>query len=239
MNSRNISEALVYLDDKYIEEAVCYRRKNNILTLKRCGAAAACVAVVLIGVFTLSGLHFDADAVTLSNGKEIVFYRAETGSGQQNIDIGFKIHSVPLTDVEEKMIFPGLDVNANKIIAENDNSLNNNTAEDELIGVEGKIGNIKIVISVSEDKSLLDTVVEGTEKKSAIGETTVRAGYYLSEKNSHKERNVIYYAYFKISDSMCYVENAGSEAQSENIKNELADVIEKLIYDCNLDYLPQ
>ena len=70
----------------------------------------------------------------------------------------------------------------------------------ELIGFEGQVGNVKVIISTS-DVQLLDTVIVGTEKVSEINGITIVAGYFVTDPNSRGEQNAIYYATFEIGRS--------------------------------------
>lgn len=58
---------------------------------------------------------------------------------------------------------------------------------------------------------------------------SVTAGYFVTDRNSVGAQNAIYYAAFKLGDSMIYVENAGAKTESEAVKNDLAAIIQKLI----------
>lgn len=104
----------------------------------------------------------------------------------------------------------------------------------ELIGFEGQVGNVKVIISTS-DVQLLDTVIVGTEKVSEINGITIVAGYFVTDPNSRGEQNAIYYATFEIGDCKVYLENGGMKDDSETIKNQLAEVIQKLTENGNLD----
>ncbi len=87
----------------------------------------------------------------------------------------------------------------------------------ELIGFEGKIENAKVVISTT-DIALLDTKIVGSEESREVNGTSVTAGYFVTDRNSVGEQNVIYYATFKLGDSTVYVENAGAKTESESVK---------------------
>lgn len=104
----------------------------------------------------------------------------------------------------------------------------------ELIGFEGKIENAKVVISTT-DIALLDTKIVGSEESSEVNGTSVTAGYFVTDRNSVGEQNVIYYATFKLGDSTVYVENAGAKTESESVKNDLATIIQELINNGALD----
>lgn len=56
MNSKNFSEAMSLLDNKYIDEALRYRSKRKINSWLKFGAAAACLCLVVGGALTVIGL---------------------------------------------------------------------------------------------------------------------------------------------------------------------------------------
>lgn len=64
---------------------------------------------------------------------------------------------------------------------------------------------------------------------------TLVAGYFVTDPNSRGEQNAIYYATFEIGDCKVYLENGGMKDDSETIKNQLAEVIQKLTENGNLD----
>ena len=57
----------------------------------------------------------------------------------------------------------------------------------ELIGFEGNIGNIKMVISTTKI-SLLDTEISGNKEISTVNGTSVIAGYFVTDPNSNGEQ---------------------------------------------------
>ena len=75
----------------------------------------------------------------------------------------------------------------------------------------------------------------GSEESSEVNGTSVTAGYFVTDRNSVGEQNVIYYATFKLGDSTVYVENAGAKTESESVKNDLATIIQELINNGALD----
>ena len=77
--------------------------------------------------------------------------------------------------------------------------------------------------------------IVGSEESSEVNGTSVTAGYFVTDRNSVGEQNVIYYATFKLGDSTVYVENAGAKTESESVKNDLATIIQELINNGALD----
>lgn len=56
MNSKNFSEALNLLDNKYVDEAIGYRSKRKVNGWLKFGAAAACLCLVVGGTLTVINL---------------------------------------------------------------------------------------------------------------------------------------------------------------------------------------
>ena len=87
MNTKQFSEAMSEVDDKYIEEAIRYRRKNKKRSWVKWGALAACLALVLAISIPMAILQ---EKIALSNNSvgvtvkyaNIPFYFG-TGSGSQ------------------------------------------------------------------------------------------------------------------------------------------------------------
>ena len=214
------------LDSKYIEEALHYKKKAKNSGWFKWGAMVACftvVTILCIGVFQ-SGLIGDrTEIVTLDNGNEIVFVKSDMVAG--SLDIAIDVTTRQLTEEEITIIFPNLPVTANAIYSVDNTSAGGSK---ELVGFEGNIENVKMVISTS-DVQLLDAIVVGNEASTEVNGTNVTAGYFMTDPNSKGERYVIYYATFQFGDSTVYVENAGAKSESERVKNVLAAIIQQLI----------
>lgn len=214
------------LDSKYVDEAINYKKKAKKPIWAKWRAVAACfVAVAILGVGLFqSGLFGNrTDIATLNNGDKIIFVKSDHVGG--SLDLAVDITTKQLTENEAEALFPGLSVTANAIFQNNNMDAGNSQ---ELIGFEGQIGNIKVIISTS-NVQLLDTVIDGTEENTEINGVTITAGYFVTDPNSKGEQNAIYYATFEIDSCKVYLENAGTKADSETTKNQLAEVIQKLI----------
>ena len=234
MKKKIISDAVTNISSEYIEKAADYtvaRKKSKSLWVKL-GTMAACFAVVValgVGVFQ-SGLFGNrTDIATLNNGDKITFEQTDTLGG--SLSLALDVTTKPLTEDEAVALFADLPVTANAIFKNSDMDAG---ASQELIGFEGQIGNVKAVISTS-DVQLLDTVIVGAEETSEINCVSVVAGYFITEPNSKGEQNAIYYATFELGSCKIYLENAGTKGNSETTKNQLAEVIQKLIENGELD----
>lgn len=235
MNSKKFSEAISELDSKYVDEALNYKKDAKKPGWVKWGAAAACFAVIAVlgvGVFQSGLFGNKTDIATLENGTEIVFVKSEMTASSINID--GEVTTRQLTEDEIAALFPNLPVTAHAIFKTSDMDAGNSP---ELIGFEGNIGNIKMVVSTSAVQ-LLDTVIVGTEENTEINDITIAAGYFVTDPNSKGEQNTIYYATFEIDGCKIYLENAGTKADSETTKNQLAEVIQKLIENGELDITP-
>ena len=223
MNVKKFSDAMGELDSKYVEEALGYRRKARKPGWVKWGALAACLAIAAVLGVMQSGLFGEkTDAVTLESGEALVFTRADT-MGTTSLDLAGSITTRELTAEEAAAVFPGLTVTGHATFLARDPD-----AAPELVGLEGQIGEIKMVIATS-DVQLLDTVVEGDEEPSEVLGTTVTAGYFLTDRNSSGERYAIYYADFEIGGCQVYLENAGPESDRETIKTQLAEAVETMV----------
>ena len=56
MNSKNFSDAMNLLDNKYVDEAIGYKRKRKVTGWLKFGAAAACLCLVVGGALTITNL---------------------------------------------------------------------------------------------------------------------------------------------------------------------------------------
>lgn len=219
MNAKKFSDAMSELDGRYVEEALDYKKKVKQPAWVRWGAAAACFAVITVlgvGVFQSGLFGNKTEIATLDNETEIVFVKSKTAVSSLHLD--GNVTTRKLTEEELAILFPNLPVTAHAVFGDNK----------ELIGIEGNIGNAKMVISTT-DISLLDTVIVGIEGMSTVNGISVTAGYFVTDRNSVGAQNAIYYAAFKLGDSMIYVENAGAKTESEAVKNDLAAIIQELI----------
>ena len=227
MNTKIFSDAMSEIDTKYVDEALGYKKKAQKSIWAKLGAVAACLAAVVVlaaGVFQSGLLGSKTDIAALDNGNEIVFVKSKTAASSLQLQLDADVTTRELTQEETQALFPSLPVTARAVFASGKG----------LIGLEGRIGNTKMVISTA-DISLLDTVIDGAEKISTVNGISVIAGYFVTDRNSVGKQNAIYYATFKLGDSTVYVENAGDRSESENVKNDLSHIIQELINNGELD----
>ncbi len=233
MKEKEISKlynSITNVDNQFIEEAQT-KKKKKIGWLKGAAMAACFVAVTVLGVGLFQSGLFNShtDIATLNNGDKIVFVKSDNVGGSLALDVDATTRS--LTEDETSALFPGLSITANAIFRNSDMDTG---SSQELIGFEGKIGNVKIIISTS-DVQLLDTKIVGAEETSEINGTSITAGYFVTDPNSNGKQNAIYYATFEMGNCKVYLENADTKDNSETTKNQLAEVIQKLIENGELD----
>lgn len=223
MNAKMFSEAIGEVGDRYYEEAARYEHRRKKSVWLKWGTIAAClVMAVVLGVGILR-LRSSEDTVTLENGETIIFGKSNVGECSLVFD--FDIISRDLTGEELERLFPNLSVTAYAHF---------NASNNQLVGLRGKIGDIRLIVSRA-DVNLLDTIIVGEEKSCEINGVPVTAGYFVTKPNSKGVKTVVYNADFTMGNTRMYVENAGPEYERETVKNELADVIEALINNGELD----
>ncbi len=224
MREKRILRALGQVDSQYIKEAEPMNKTNKKANWQKWGSIAACfalVAVIGIGIFQSRLFGTKTDIATLENGEKITFVKNDIHASSMDLDVTTRA----LSDEEIKMLFADLPITANAYF---------DTGNHKIIGFEGEIGDVKLVVSASGTK-LLDAVIEGSEYTSTVGDTSVAAGYFVTNANSQGMKTVIYYASFDIGENSVYVEYSGAENESDAVKNELADTILKLIENGEFD----
>lgn len=231
MNTKKFSDAMGEIDEKYVNEAILYQqqKKKNSRWIKWTSIAACFVFIAVLGIGALQGwFGRNNDIAIMDNGDKIIFSKSDTVGG--SLALAFDVTTKELTEEETRALFADLPVAANAIFIADEGTGN----AQELIGFEGKIGEIKLVITTS-DLPLLDTTIVGNENATEVDGVSVTAGYFLTDPNSSDEQTVIYYATFELGDCTVYVENAGSKTDREIVKNDLATIIQKLIANGEFD----
>ena len=220
-----ILRALGNVDNQYIREAEPAMEGNNKTShWRKWISAAACLAVAaLLGIAAFQSGVFGrkTDTVTLASGETITFVKGDLSETSLDLDVTTR----PLREDEIQMLFSDLPVAANACF---------DTDNHTMLGLEGKLGDVRLVIS-RRGVNLLDTVVEGSEYASSVGGVDISAGYFVTKANSQGVKTVIYYASFELGENRIYAECAGVEGESETVKHNLADAILKLIENGEMD----
>ncbi len=224
MKVPRIVQAMESMDDALISGAEAYKPPKKRPVWVKWGVMAACLCLVLCGALGVNRLLSDrTDTVTLHTGEKIVFEKTDAVSFDSAL--AFDVTTRSLTEEEAAAVFAGLPASAQAIFRSSDLDAG---AQQELIGFDGRIGNVKAVISTS-DVSLRDTEIAGTEETSEVNGVSIIAGYWITKPNSKGEQNVIYYAAFALGACKVYLENAGAKDEREAIKDQLAEVLQKVI----------
>jgi hypothetical protein len=197
---------------------------NKALNRKRLAPLAACLAVVvaLVVVFGNTAGWFGGKTLTADLGDGTLNFHKSDAVGAASLawdaDWG-DIIDREFTADERKVLFGDLPVAGNAIFRSSDGAF---------MHFEGITGDVKIILS-AKGYTLTDTIVEGNEEVSDIHGVPVTAGYFLTKANSQGVKTLIYFASWNLGDVTEYVELAGSEADSESLRNKLAATIEQLI----------
>lgn len=222
-----IIDAIGKIDDDMIEsvDTIRYKEENNIKPVwVRWVAVAACFA--LVAVFGIGGFQrglFETknETVAMENGESITFVKGNVPMASLDMNMT----SRAMNNEEINLLFANLPVTANVFFdAETRNA----------VGLEGKIGNGRLIVSIN-GVNLSDTVIEGHEYTSTINGVDVNAGYFVTKANSKGIKTSIYYATVKIGENDIYVEFAGDERESEALKIDLANCLQKVIENGEFD----
>jgi hypothetical protein len=221
------------------------RTKHRPIMLKRYTAAFACLAVVLLGVFTIpkllqhnvmptpgndpsvsqSGVH--TLAPDASNKYTLYFNKADS---QAVANIAIPGHFwQELTDEELKAVFPNLTETYSITAIANFQSDGRGASLFNIDAHAISAAGLKTYIQLAPGEVVLDYVFDSETKSSDVLGTAVTAGYFETEPNSKGRKNIIYFATFKLSDVAYYVELSGAKADKEVVKNEISEIIGLLI----------
>ena len=224
MRKEEFCEILGDISQRHIAEAGTEGRKRKMFPGKW-GAAAACFAAAAMlgmGFLRFGALRDCTETAYLKDGGKIVFAKADRAGEARSLDLDVTVK--PFAEEETGAIFGELPVTGSGIFRRG----NSDGGEaGELIGFEGKIGNVKIIVS-APDVWLLDTVIDGTGETTEVNGVSIAAGYFVTDPNSRGEQNVIYYGTFDIGKCRVYLENAGTKEDREAARDELAEIIQKM-----------
>ena len=220
MTSEKLYEVFGDISDQHIKEAHMTKAKSKKPVWTRWGTVAACfvlVAAMGVGIFQSGMFGTKTDIATLENGEKITFVKSDALAALVDLNVTIR----KLTDEEIQLLFTDLPITANAYF---------DPVNHRAVGFEGKIGDVKLVVSTSGTK-LLDTVIDGSEYTSTVSDVPITAGYFVTGAN----KTAIYYAAFDIGTNSVYVEYSGAQNDSENIKKELVNTIQLLIENGNFD----
>lgn len=224
MKEKRILRALGQVDNQYIKEAEPMKNLDKRVHWQKWISVAACfslVIIIVILVFQSELFGTKTDIAILENGEKITFVKSDMFATLIDLDVTTRA----LNDEEIKMLFADLPITANAYFDMNNHNI---------IGFEGKIDDVKLVVSTSGTK-LLDTIIKGNSYTSTVNDTLVKAGYFVTNTHSQAIKTVIYYATFDIGKNSIYVEYSGAENESDVVKKKLVDTILKLIENKEFD----
>lgn len=204
MNATKMAHALNHIDDELVAAADGYAPRTK-RPAPAAWAAAACLALALVGVVATQGNWFGAksESVTLANGELLVFEPANMMLDALDLNIETR----ELTADEVRALFAALPVSDIRACF--------TPSTTACVGLQGSFAGVKFV-AAAPGAVLIDTVVEG------------HAGYFLTHPNSHGERTAIYYATVKCPTCTIYLENAGTEADREEVRAALVRAVDAL-----------
>ncbi len=234
MKKEELFDIIGEVDEQKVAAAGIAMKKTRKPAWVKWGAMAACFAVVValgVGLFQDGLFGNRTDVATLDNGDKIVFVKSDTVGGFLSLAFDMDKKQLAEEEVHSLFDFADLSVTAYAIYMNSNTDAGNSQ---NLIGIEGKIGNVKMIVSTS-DIQLLDTVIAGKEESTEINDTSISAGYFVTDPNSKGEQNTIYYATFELGSCKIYLENSGTKDNSEATKNQLVEVIQKFIENGELD----
>jgi len=196
---------------------------NRTFNLKRLAPIAACL-VLLVAVTAIVGnnsnwFRSSIYSETLGENGTLSFYKSDVPEAA-SFDFGVDVTSRDLTADENKKLFGNVGVTSAYATFSNDDK--------SLLHIEAKVTNTKIILA-APGLPTTDTVIDVDTEVSTINGLPVSAGYFITNKNSEGNRNIIYFASFTLDDISIYVELGGAEAESEAIRAEIASVIETII----------
>jgi len=242
MDKISVSNAL---HQKIMSRADNTRPKRWPIIIKRYTAAFACLAVVLLGVFTIPKLtqhnitptpganpsvlqpESRSPITSVPNKYTLDFNRAD-GQAAANIYIPGHFWQ-ELTANEIKAVFPMLKNKHNIKATANFKSDENGATLFNINAHAVSAAGLKTYIQLAPGEVMLDYVFDCETKSSDVLGTAVTAGYFETERNSKGLKNIIYFATFKLSDVAYYVELGGAEVEKEVVKNEISEIIGLLI----------
>lgn len=108
MNAKKFSEAMSEIDNKYLDETICYKKKRRTIALKnswvKWGAVAACVGLLCIGGFSLFNIFQNPPQASAPQGnrppvQEQIFVSISSLLAQNNLNsekMGEESASVPI-----------------------------------------------------------------------------------------------------------------------------------------------
>jgi hypothetical protein len=235
MKSEQLLHYIGEIDPKFVEGAerkvgaVSRKGQVSFFSFIRLAPIAAClvVAIAITAIFGNKARWFGSKvyAVELGSGT-LNFYRSEA-VGAGSLDFGIETNGRDLTATENGLLFGDIGATSYGLFS---------TIDQTLLHVEGRAGNAKIILAAN-GIPVTDSVIETDRNASEINGIPVSAGYWITDKNSIGEQNIIFLASYEQDGVTVYVEDAGRLGEEDKVKADIADVIDTLTQN-GMSYLP-
>ena len=196
-------------------------------TMKKLIPIAACF-ILVIAVTAFIGVHNNwfgtkSYTVILDNGDTLIFGKGNP-KGEASYAYDYEVKDRALTAEELQALFPVLHYNA-----ENGYPYAVFKADTGgMLRLELTIDDIHIYLA-KEGLPATDTVIVGEESIADINGTAVKTGYFVTDANSKGIKTAIFFAEFKMNNTVIYLELAGNEQNSEQLSEKLSDTVFNMI----------
>ena len=243
MDNISVSDAL---HRRFVSCATNVRSTRLPTMARRYAMAFTCLAVILLGIFTVPQMlpnnmapvpsgnppvsqpGVSASVPDSSDEYALIFNKA--GSQRPADKIYIRGHFwQELTSDELQKVFPSL---TDTHIVTATVNFQRDEAGAALFNIDAhavSASGLKTYIQIAPGKAVVDYVLNSDVKTSDILGTAVTAGYFESKPNSKGLRNVIYFASFNLSDLGYYVELSGGKSESAALRDEFSLLIGLLI----------
>ena len=147
MTRKNISDAVGGIGSRHIEETASYQAKKQKSIWLKFGAIAACLCLIVVGVFSMGLFGKSTETATLGDGTTISFTKADTVASALSLNLQARA----LTKDEVQTIFGDLPISGDALFTLDDVAF---------VGFDGHYSDMKFVVSLSGN-NLMDTTVIG------------------------------------------------------------------------------
>ena len=212
-----------------------HSKTNKTPYWKRLAPVAACLVMVIIFT-TVIGINtgwFGGKTYTVElSGGTLHFYKSDMNAASLALELGVDVTARDLTKEENNLLFGdlfgGLGFSSHGFFAIGDEY----APDKSLLYVEAKSqrndGGMKIIFAVTNLGYITDAMIDTDSAISEINGVPVSAGYWITPANSRGDRSIIYLTAYETAGISVYVENGGSLERSNEIRDEIAVVVDTL-----------
>ena len=136
MTRKNISDAVGGIGSRHIEETASYQAKKQKSIWLKFGAIAACLCLIVVGVFSMGLFGKSTETATLGDGTTISFTKADTVASALSLNLQARA----LTKDEVQTIFGDLPISGDALFTLDDVAF---------VGFYGHYSDMKFVVSLS------------------------------------------------------------------------------------------